>query len=275
MRRIVSDEKDIYEVFDTFSEFLETCDSRKYKAGQGFSESARTRYSDDDDWAGASYDRARDMLVHGYDKSIEAVSTRVNQLQKQSFVEKPQRRRDFVGYTPIVPNVLMGYPKAMWNSKKEEKPYKVITLLYDAGVSCGVSKEELEEHGAKVVSYVMNLERLGYRIRIDALDGFTRDHTYAVRIAIKHEDQPINLKRIAFPMTHVAFTRALGFDWYERCPDAEYMSGYGTPLYCLEKYEREKKLAPILGENEYYINYQLSPEEVFSSFADELKGAGC
>lgn len=272
MRRIVSeDKKDIYEIFDTFSDFLETCDSRKHKGG-GFDD-ARTRYSDDDDWAGASYDKARDMLIHGYDKSLKIVSEKVNQLQKQSFIEKPQRVRDFVGFAPIVPNVVLGYPKTMWNNKSETKPNKVITLLYDAGVSCCVSKEQLAEHGARVVNYVMNLERLGYRIRIDAMDGFTADHTYCVRVSVKHEDQPINLKRIAFPMTHVGFTRALGFDWYERCPDAKYMSGYGRPIYTLDDYERKEKLAPILGEDEYYINYQLEPEDVFSKFADELKGA--
>lgn len=273
MKRIATkNNQDIYEIFDTFSDFLETCDSRKYKGGR-FSESARTRYSEDDDWAGTTYDKARDMLLHGYDKSVNTVVSKVNQLQKRTFIDKPQRVRDYVGFSPIVPNVILGYPKTMWNNHIETKPNRVITLLYDVGVSCGVSKKELEEHGARVVSYVMNLERLGYRIRIDAMDGFTGDHTYCVRIAVKHENQPINLKRVAFPMTHVGFTRTLGFDWYERCPDAEYMGGYGAPMYNLDDELRKKKLAPILGENEFYINYRLDPEEVFAEFADELRRA--
>lgn len=271
MRRDTSQNGSIFETFADFSEFFNICDSRKHKGGS-FNNS-RTRYSEGDDWAGANYEQAKDMLLHGYDKSVSAVNARVNQLQKQSFERPPRRVKDYCGYAPIVPAYVIGLPKTMWRNKAEHKQSKVVTVVYDVGVSCGVSARELEEHGAKVVSYVMNLERLGYRVRIDAMDGFARDgRAYALRIPIKNENNPINLKRICFPMTHVAFSRTLAFDWYERCPDAEYMSGYGTPLYAMNESARADILKQVMNSNEYYINYRLEPEDVFKDFAEELGG---
>lgn len=270
MNRVTTDRGSIVETFRDFTEFFSVCDKRKHKGGY-FSD-ARTRYSDDDDWSGASYKQARDMMIHGYEKSVEAVNSRVSQLQKQSFEKPPRRVSDYCGFAPIVPAVIIGLPKTMWNNKKDMKKSKCVTVVYDVGVSACVSKKELEEHGAKVVSYIMNLERLGYRVRVDAICGFASGYAYAVRIPIKNENNPINLKRIAFPMTHVAFLRTLGFDWYERCPDAEYMSGYGTPLYAMSSDDRKEFLDTVLNENEYYINYQLEPEDVFKNFASELAG---
>lgn len=271
MRRDVSSNGSIFETFADFSEFFNTCDGRKNKGGS-FHDS-RTRYDDDDDWAGANYDQAREMLLHGYDKSVSAVNSKVNQLQRQSFEKPPHRIKDYCGFAPIVPAYVIGLPKTMWNNKKDTPKSKVVTVVYDVGVSCGVSARELEEHGARVVSYIMNLERLGYRVRIDAMDGFAGGgKAYALRIPIKNENNPINLKRICFPMTHVAFSRTLAFDWYERCPDAKYMGGYGTPIYAMRNDERKEILDQVLTENEYYINYKLEPEDVFSDFAEELGG---
>lgn len=271
MNRVTTDKGTIFETFRDFSEFFKVCDERTHKGGSF--DHARTRFCDDDGWAGASYEQARDMMIHGYEKSVEAVNTRVNQLQKQSFEKPPRRVRDYCGFAPIVPNVVIGLPKTMWNNRRDTQKAKCVTIVYDVGVSCGVSRSELEEHGAKIVSYVMNLERLGYRVRIDALDGFASSgKAYALRIPIKNENNPINLKRIAFPMTHVAFSRTLAFDWYERCPDAEYMGGYGTPLYAMNEYDRKEILDTVLNDHEYYINYKLEPEDVFKDFAEELGG---
>lgn len=264
MKRIAS-EDGISEVFTDFTEFLTTCDERECNFGY-----VRTRYNDDDDWAGASYKQARNMLTHGYEKTVKAVHAKVNQLQKQGVTKPPTRVRDYVGFTPIVPNVILGIPKAMWNNKQVPKKSKVVTLVYDCGVSCCVSSEELAEHGAQVVSYVMNLERLGYRVRIDAIAGFSGSKTYMVRIPVKNENNPINLKRVSFPMTHVGMLRTLGFDWYERCPDAIEMGGYGTPLYCLNDDKRERLMKDVLGENEYYINYQMDVKDVFEGLDERM-----
>lgn len=267
MNRLELKDGSIIETFRDFSEFFDTCDSRKINFGD-----ARTRFDDDDGWAGASYDQARDMMLHGYDKSVKAVNSRVSTLQKQAFEKPPRRIRDYAGFAPIVPNVVLGLPKTMWNNKTVARQFKVVTVCYDAGVSCCVSKEQLEEHGAKVVSYIMNLERLGYRVRIDAIVGFMGgSFGYAVRVPIKNEHNPINLKRIAFPTTHVAYLRTLGFDWYERLPKAERLGGYGTPLYALSDEDRKDFLGNILSKGEYYINYELDPEDVFKEFAEELK----
>lgn len=259
----------IMETYDDFSEFFTTCDSREWN--DDFYEKARTRYSDDDDWAGASYNQAREFMVYGYKESVKQTSSDIDKLQKQSIINKPKRQRDYVGFSPIIPNVINGYPKSMWNDKRKQMSSRVITILYDVSIACGISREEMRKRGAEITSYIMNIERLGYRVRIDVLDGFCGEQKYLLRIPIKNENNPINLKRISFPMTHTAFSRTLGFDWYERLPKGKYMGGYGTPIYAVDSVDRKKLFERILDGTEYYLNYKSDLNEVFKEFAEELK----
>lgn len=268
MKRIEFGDGNIAEIYSDFGEFFNTCDSREWN--DDFYEEARTRYSHDDDWAGADYEQARDYLMYGYEETVGKTKTAVDELQKQSIVKKPTRTRDYVGFTPIIPNVVMGLPKAMWNDKRPPMKTRVISIVFDVSILCDVTRDEMMKKGAEVVSYVMNLERLGYRVRIDVIDGFSAEWTYLLRIPIKNENNPINLKRVSFPMTHTAFSRTLGFDWYERLPNAKYMSGYGRSLYALDSEKRKGVLSHVLNENEYYVNYRSDMDEVFKDFAGEL-----
>lgn len=268
MKRIEWGDGNIAEIFNDFSDFFSTCDNREWN--NEFYERARTRYAPNDDWAGANYEQAREYMLHGYEETVSKTKTAVDQLQKQSIVKKPTRTRDYVGFTPIIPNVINGYPKSMWNDRRPPLKSKVITILFDVSILCDITREQMQKKGAEVVSWVMNLERLGYRVRIDVLDGFSREWTYLVRVPIKNENNPINLKRVSFPMTHTAFSRTLGFDWYERLPGARYMSGYGRSIYALDECEREQVLEIVTDDTEYYVNYQSDLEEVFSDFKGEM-----
>jgi len=47
---------------------------------------------------------------------------------------------------------------------------------------------------------------------------------------IKSSNTPLDLKRISFPLTHTAYFRVIGFDWYSRTPNGKYRPGYGHPI---------------------------------------------
>ena len=54
-----------------------------------------------------------------------------------------------------------------------------------------------------------------------------RQNADIVVIKIKDSRQAFDLKRMSFPLTHTAFFRVIGFDWYGKFPEGTYRSGYG------------------------------------------------
>lgn len=71
---------------------------------------------------------------------------------------------------------------------------------------------------------------------------------------IKSSNQPLDLKRMSFPLTHTAFFRVIGFDWYSRFPKGKYRSGYGRALgYELNDREMKEFATKMFGDNAIYI----------------------
>lgn len=174
---------------------------------------------------------------------------------------------DVVGYAPIVPNAILGLPQSMINQTIVPKKIKVINVVFNAGNPAMRDKKEVLEYGAKFVSYIMNLEKQGYRVRIDCLlsfNDFVDDKHYILRVPVKNEHNPIDLKRICFPLTHPAMQRSIGFDWYERLPEAEHICGYGRE-FCTERNEKRRNavLKKFLKSNEYFVCYGMDLDEVF------------
>lgn len=102
----------------------------------------------------------------------------------------------------------------------------------------------------------MNLEENGYRVRLDYLKTFMShdNRIYSFRLPVKNEHQPINLKRLMFPMSHVSMQRFLAFDWLERLPNGKYMSGYGHALYGGDSKE-VSAIKEMLDKNEYLVYF--------------------
>ena len=74
-------------------------------------------------------------------------------------------------------------------------------------------------------------------------------------VKVKSSNKPLDLKRMSFPLTHTAFFRVIGFDWYSRCPKATYRSGYGHSLSHELGDEQIKEFSKqILGDNAFYIS---------------------
>lgn len=249
----------IMETYNSFTELLETCDSRKQNFGD-----ARTE--EDFRFTGVhNYEEARELLQYGYSKDIKYIQAKVGELQKQGTVNKPKFINDIVGYAPIVPNAIIGIPQSMINQKMNPKKAKVVTVVYNGGNPARRDKKDILEYGAKFVSYVMNLEKQGFRVKIDSLLSFNNgdSENYILRVPVKSEFNPIDLKRICFPLIHSAMQRSIGFDWYERLPEARQISGYGRELCTMGQGQRQKILDKFLKKNEYFVCYGMDLDEVF------------
>lgn len=181
-----------------------------------------------------SYEQARGYLENGYNENVERLVKGVNALANGQ-ATKTKRYADMVGYQPIVPNAVMGLPKSMMNHKKVKVKAKIITIAFDPGVMGSVKPESVLEYGCKFINWVQNLEAKGYRVRIEFMKSMAESagdkEQYILLIPLKSENQPLNIKRMSFALTHVAMQRYLVWDWAERLPGSKQMWGFGCSFH--------------------------------------------
>ncbi len=198
----------------------------------------------DTSWVGVrSYDEACEFLHNGYQPSVEKLKERM----KAKYVGEGKRitfHNDVVGYAPIVPLAMQGVPQSMLNHKMKPIKAKVIDVFYDITVNCGTTSEQILNNGSNLLGAVVDLEQEGYKINIYAIQSYS-DSSNCDMLVIKIKDsrQPMDLKRMSFPLTHTAFFRVIGFDWYSRVPGGRYRYGYGHNLN--QEFGREKSTAII------------------------------
>lgn len=269
MKRFESKENKIHTIVEEYSGFGEFCSvANSRKPNKWAVEHGPAKNEHDPGWRKCdSFEQAQDFLMHGYDEDVKELVGRVKTLQKQGTSARTHRYSDLVGYQPIVPNAILGLPKAMINSKKVPVKNKVVTILYNPSVGSATGKSEVMEFGAKLLSHVINLERHGYRVKIEyvcPIQGSAKksDRQYVLRIPIKSEANPLNIKRTAFPIAHVGMFRYLAFDWYECLPGSVYMSGYGQ-TYKYADDNLKKNFTDMLDDNEYMINFYDDLDEIF------------
>ena len=103
---------------------------------------------------------------------------------------------------------------------------------------------------------VKELERQGYRFNLYAVQTYT-DSNDADMLVVKVKDasKPLDLKRISFPLTHTAFFRVIGFDWYSKVPGGRYRGAYGCALaYTFEKDKIPGICKQLFGNNSVYLS---------------------
>ena len=256
----------IVEEYKNFNEFTSVAMTRN---PNGWAEDhGLARESHDSGWRKcASFEEAQDFLRHGYDKDVSVMLKKISTLEKQGTRAQVHRYADVVGYVPIVPSAILGIPCSMMNSVKKPIKNRVISVLFNPSVSANVSKDEILDFGCKLLGYLLNLEKNGYRVRLEYALPITglksnKIRQYILRIPIKSEYNPLNVKRVAFPLAHVGMFRYLAFDWYEHLAGAEYMSGYGTTYNFATDKEKEN-FTSLLDGNEYMVDFYSDLDKVF------------
>jgi hypothetical protein len=202
-------------------------------------------------WCGVdSYEQALNFLEEGYQPTVEKLKVGIKaNLQGQG--KRISFHNDIVGYAPIVPLAILGVPQAMINSRMKPIKTKVVDIYYNMTASSGTESNEIIKAGVKLLSAVIALEQQGYRFNIYAIQNYYGCGTcYTLKVKVKDSAQPIDLKRISFPLTHTAFFRVVGFDWYSKCPEAKYLSGYGHSLdYDFDNEKMQKATKEVFGSN--------------------------
>lgn len=235
------------EVYDSAYQVVKDCETRKITDSSFHN---MRKDVDDKDWYGvASYQEALDLMETGYQPTVDELKKGI----KANLSGQAKRitfHNDVVGYAPIVPLAIMGVPQSMMNSHMKQVKAKVIDVYYDMTASCGNSPKQFIDAGSKLLGAIMELEMQGYRMNIYCVNSFYGDGCDLLCVRVKSANQPLDLKRISFPLTHPAFFRVIGFDWYSKVPGGKYRFGYGHAIgYDYNSETMQKGFKEIFGNN--------------------------
>ena len=183
------------------------------------------------DWDGVnSYDEALDYMKNGYQPTVDKLKDAIK-ASKTGDGKRISFKNDISGFMPIVPLALMGVPNSMINVTMKPIKCKVIDVYYDMACNCGTSPETILKRGQQLLGIIMELERQGYKFNLYAVQTYNEYQDADVLIVkIKSSNTPIDLKKMSFSLTHPAFFRVIGFDWYTKTPHGTWRSGYGHDL---------------------------------------------
>lgn len=223
------------EVFNSANEVVEKSATRKPTSDSFFHNkdfASDTKPLGRSGWYGVdTFGEAKELMKTGYQPTVEKLGksfkANINGSGKRiSFFN------DVVGFTPIVPLALMGVPNSMLNSYMKPIKAKVIDIYYDMTASCGTKPEQIIEAGQKLLGAIISLEMQGYKFNLYAIQSYFESEKGAdvLCVKVKASNTPLDLKRISFPLTHTAFFRCIGFDWYSKVPGGKFRYGYGNAL---------------------------------------------
>lgn len=244
--------KAVIEMYSSATEVVEDCRKRVI-TDSNFDDKSTDYFGS---WEGVkTYEEALDLMRNGYQPTVKKLQDKIKDLGKIGYQKRMRVVNNVVGGAPVVPLAMMGVPKNMLDTKIKPLKNKVIDVYYDLTCPSRTSSEEIIENGQKLLGAILEMEQLGYRFNLYAVQTYSSETDVDIlTVKIKSSNQPIDLKRMSFPLTHTAFFRVIGFDWYSRCPKAHYRSAYGQALsYNLNKEQLAEFAKNAFGDNALYI----------------------
>lgn len=250
--------KHINSKFENVTEFIKYIESRT--ENEVFKGETISSKDDDYSFRGTkSFEEAQELLKYGDKEKMKLLKKSLEKIQAKGSGYKTRRKvkTSIVGCIPHISNYLQGIPECMIDVVKTKiKSPKVLTILYNPTVHCGVGAEELSEAGAKMLSYVSSLEAQGYRVNLYLLymsQPVKRPkETLSMMLRVKSSDQYLDLLKTAYILVNPSMLRRHWFRVIEIAPitDNGFTSGYGVPL------SKEDDVKHLGLKYDYYFNYE-------------------
>lgn len=225
----------LLEEFNNLDEFMSAIDRPENNVFRGSSlESKKSDYSFTQT---RSYDEALGLLRNGWTDKLAEVRKEMTAferlLEQDVSYEKKRPSTSPIGFAPHVPNAIMGLPNSMIRTETTPMKAKIVRIVYKMSMNAGTSASEIMKSGLLVLKLAHALEKKGMRVRIDVSPKFSDSSTERVcaLVCIKDWRQPLDLKKVAFPIAHPSMFRRFGFKWMETAPDIEdkgFNYGYGS-----------------------------------------------
>ena len=237
------------EVFTSASEVVDVSSKRSI-TDHNFNDMSNPSEIDQNFTGVSSLEEALEIMRNGYQPTVEKMKTGIKaNIQGQG--KRISFFNDVVGYAPIVPLALQGVPTAMMNSYIRPIKAKVLNVYYDMTTAYHVKKDDIIKAGQKLLAAIMELEMQGYKFNLYAIQSYSDDSSCDMLCTkIKSSNTPLDLKRISFPLTHVAYFRVIGFDWYSKTPKGKHRWGYGHALgYDYDETQMQEGFKELFGDN--------------------------
>lgn len=237
------------EEYSSANEMARDCQARQMKDG-GWHEPDCS----DPDWCGVnSYDEALEFLANGYEPVVNEFKKKVK-MNATGVKKRISFQNNVQGFAPIVPLALIGAPNSMIDMTMKAIKCKVIDVYYNISVLWSTTSEQIIENGKNLLGAIMDLESQGYKFNLYAVQHFADEKDCdMVIVKIKSSNQPFDLKRMSFPLTHTAFFRVIGFDWYSKNPNSRYRPGYGHVMDREFGDETNDVIKQIFGNNAVFF----------------------
>ena len=151
--------------------------------------------------------------------------------------EKKQRVYSPIGGSVCIPKFLASNPYCMRRAKKIRVSDKVLSLYYNASVSCRYSAEEVLTVNKKLLDMVNSLTLDGYSIQVYYLNfsqAYSGKTAYTFIYKLKSFQEAFNVARSAFVLGSPAMLRGIWFRYIEHCThelESRFAYGYGRPYY--------------------------------------------
>lgn len=205
-----------------------------------------------DSWYGVdSFDEALELLRTGYQPVVEKLQTALKISSGKGTQKRIQFENNVHGFAPVVPLAMKGVPNSMINMTMKPIKTKVIDVYYLINCGSMATSQEIIENGQKLLGIIIELEKMGYRFNLYALQTYTTSSEGDILcVKVKSSDKPLDLKRMSFPLTHPAFIRCIGFDWQSKSPITTYRGSRGASLaFNMEREEVEEFGRKAFGDN--------------------------
>lgn len=227
--------KIVFEKFDSLQEYVRTIGGRSVNSvfsGQDLS----SQKAGSSDFANtATYEDSVALIERGDSEGLEKMVDVINDIKYTAKSSRSIPTSSPVGFAPIVPNAILGLPNSMISKKVVQMKSKIISIMYDATASCGISSKDMAIAGRNILDLIYGLEVKGYRVELFAcISMCTKEEVAIASVKVKTDKQPMNPLKIAYPILHASFLRRQGFKWLETSPavmSKGFLGGYGTPLY--------------------------------------------
>lgn len=204
-------------------------------------------------FVGASREETYSMLKTGYQPVVDALKTKI---KMNTNAKRFRTYNDVAGFQPIIPNAIMGLPNSMINSRMTPIKTKVIDVYYDMTCSAMTESDDLIKAGQKMFGVIMELEAQGYRFNLFCTQSYysASEGCDMLCLKVKSANQPMDLKRMSFPIAHTAFFRGLGFEWYSKFPQGTYRDSYGQAIaYSKTQSEIQNEYRKFFGNNVFFF----------------------
>lgn len=173
-------------------------------------------------WSGAAtFTEAVNLAKLGWiDKANDIQSISAPIIDKlTSLIEKHSITYDVEGIGIDVARYLDGEPECWqkWESETVEgHGTKHIKILFNVGVSAGISTEVITAKGSAIVALIEALEYSGCRVQLTVTMSYGAWEFYTT---IKSSDQPLDLPRVAYALAHPSMLRRIVFRLLECQPE--------------------------------------------------------